>query len=123
MTLTGTLHIQLGRLLPGYNIHLAIAEGPFEDDDGVGAHFEAAALQPNKGVEKQVAALKVDLHVSVAKLARSAAMHKPRIVFGQGQGAVVATLPMEMPDALKKCSLPGTFSLPSYPRLTRPGEM
>ena len=90
VTLTGKLHTELSRLLPGYNIHLAIAEGPFEDDDGVGAHFEASALQPNKGPEKQIASLKVDLHVSVAKLARSAAMHQPRIIFGEGQGAVVA---------------------------------
>ena len=51
--------------------------------------FEAPALQPNNP-QKQVAALKVDLHVSVAKLARSAAMHKPRLIFGRGQGAVVA---------------------------------
>ena len=86
LTLTGRLHTELSRLLPGYNIHLAIAEGPFEDDDGVGAHFEASALQPNKGPEKQIASLKVDLHVSVAKLARSAAMHQPRIIFGEGQG-------------------------------------
>ena len=90
LTMTGRLHNELSRMLPGYNIHLAIAEGPFEDDDGVGAHFEAAALHPNKGPEKQIASLKVDLHVSVAKLARSAAMHQPRIIFGEGQGAVVA---------------------------------
>ena len=34
--------------------------------------------------------MKVDLHVSVAKLARSAAMHKQRLIFGRGQGAIVA---------------------------------
>ena len=89
LNLTGTLHTQLSRQLPGYNIHMAIAEGPFEDDDGIGAHFEATGLQPNNP-QKQVAALKVDLHVSVAKLARGAAMHKPRLIFGRGQGAVVA---------------------------------
>ena len=40
---------------------------------------------------KQIAKLKVDLHVSVVKLARHADMHKPRIIIGKGQGAIVAT--------------------------------
>ena len=40
--------------------------------------------------QKQIGALKVDLHVSVVKLARHVAMHKPRLVLGKGQGSVVA---------------------------------
>ena len=39
---------KLGELLPGYELSLAIAEGPFEDENGVGAHFEAKALQVGK---------------------------------------------------------------------------
>ena len=40
-----TLEIQmlvqkLGQLLPGYELSLAIAEGPFEDEDDVGAHLK-----------------------------------------------------------------------------------
>ena len=82
--LTSALHTQLSRLLPNCNVHMAIAEGTFEDDDGVGAHFEAPALQPNNP-QKQFAALKVDLHVSVAKLARVAAMHREVRVCLKGQ--------------------------------------
>ena len=43
-----------------------------------------------ESVQKQVAVLKVDLHVSVVKLARHATMHMPRLIFGEGQGSVVA---------------------------------
>ena len=45
-----------------------------------------------RSVAKQVAALKVDLHVSVVKLARHAALHRPRLIFGHGQGGVVAAV-------------------------------
>ena len=48
------LWIRLGRLLPGYVIRLAISEGPFEDNDGIGAHFEGQALT---NTPKQVALL------------------------------------------------------------------
>ena len=37
LNLTSTLHTQLSRVLPNCNIHMAIAEERFEDDDGVGA--------------------------------------------------------------------------------------
>jgi len=90
---TSKLYVTLSQLLPGYEIELALAEGPFEDDDGVSAHFENDALgAPPRRLQgsKQIAALKVDLHVSVVKLARHAAMHKPRLVIGKGQGGVVA---------------------------------
>ena len=66
---------------------MAIAERPFEDDYGVGAHFEALALKTG---QKQVNQLKVDFHTSVIKLARAAAMHKPRLIYGEGQGGLVA---------------------------------
>ena len=79
----------MSNALPGYQVELALADGPFEDDDGLSAHFEANALGRVPG-PKQIGALKVDLHVSVVKLARHAAMHKPRLVLGKGQGGVVA---------------------------------
>ena len=34
----------------------------------------------------------MDLHVSVVKLARAVALHKPSLVVGEGQGAVVAAV-------------------------------
>ena len=78
-------------MIPNCEVCLAYAEGPFEDQEGIGAHFESKALDPgpNKGT-KQVAAIRVDLHVSVIKLARHAVLHKPRLIFGKGQGGVVA---------------------------------
>ena len=89
MAVTSRLHVQISQMLPNHQIHLAIAEGPFEDADGVGAHFGAEALKAPT-VAKQVNRLRVDLHVSVVKLARQAALHRPRLIFGQGQGAVVS---------------------------------
>ena len=68
---------------------LAFSEGPFEDDDGISSHFDAVALGKVQG-PKQIAALKVDLHTSVVKLARNVAMHKPRLIIGKGQGGLVA---------------------------------
>ena len=90
-----TLSQKLGQLLPGYELSIAIAEGPFEDEDGVGAHFEAKALQVGKPAKEgkkapQIASLIVDLHVSVVKLARAVALHKPSLIVGQGQGGIVA---------------------------------
>ncbi len=101
---TSKLYVLLSQLLPGYEIELALAEGPFEDDDGISAHFENDALgAPPRRPQgpKQIAALKVDLHVSVVELARHAAMHKPRLVIGKGQGGVVA-LAYGHPGALEQ---------------------
>ena len=83
------LYAQLSQAMPGYQVELALAEGPFEDDDGVSAHFEKDALGRVQG-QRQIGPLKRDLHASVAKLARNASMHRPRLVIAKGQGGVVA---------------------------------
>ena len=88
---TSQLFVQMSQLLPGYTIQLALAEGPFEDDDSVATHFEGDALG-KRGPTKQIPALKVDLHTSVVKLARHAALHKPKLIIGKGQGGVVAAV-------------------------------
>ena len=87
--LTSHLKRELSNLMPGYEVQMAMADGPFEDDDGVASHFGRDALSAQTQ-SKQVAALKVDLRVSIVKLARHAVMHQPRIIFGEGQGAIVA---------------------------------
>ena len=87
---TSRLYVQLSQALPGYQVELALAEGPFEDDYGVTAHFEKDALGRVQG-QRQITALKRDLHSSVVKLARNVAMHKPRLIIGKGQGGIVAT--------------------------------
>jgi len=66
-----------------------MAEGPFEDDEGVGAHFDRVALS-GYPPSKAVAATKVDYHTSIVKLARHCELHKPRLIFGEGQGAMIA---------------------------------
>ena len=86
---TSQLYVQISQALPGYQVELALAEGPFEDDDGIAAHFERDALGRVPG-KLQIQAIRRDLHSSVVKLARSAAMHKPRLVIGKGQGGLVA---------------------------------
>ena len=48
-------------MLPMYEISLALAEGPFEDDNGVGRHFEKEAYSASP---KQVGYLKRDMHTS-----------------------------------------------------------
>ena len=76
-------------MLPGREVALATSEGPFEDDDGIGAHFDREALVGSK-TKLQLAALKVDCHTSMLKLARKAQLHQPEIIFGTCQGAVIA---------------------------------
>ena len=86
---TSKLYRDLSRLLPSYEVRLAYAEGPFEDHEGVGAHFDKTALG-HPSATKQAAALKVDMHAAVVKLGRHAAMHRPKLIIGEGQGALVA---------------------------------
>jgi len=86
------MYDDLSRMLPNYEVSLALAEGPFEDDNGLSSHFGPDALgkYPCNTPAKQIPKLKVDVHVSAIKLARHAAMHRPKLIIGQGQGAVVA---------------------------------
>ena len=76
-------------MLPGREISLALSEGPFEDDNGIGAHFDRQALTDGKP-KLQLAALKVDCHTSILKLARNAQLHQPEIIFGTCQGGLIA---------------------------------
>jgi hypothetical protein len=46
VNVTARLHRELAALLPSWEVRLALAEGPFEDDDGVSAHFDKNALAP-----------------------------------------------------------------------------
>ena len=82
---------RISRLLPQYVVHLAVADGPFEDDDGASSHFTKNSLNAPTHA-KQIGNLRVDLHTSVVKLARHAALHMPKLIFGRGQGAIVAAV-------------------------------
>ena len=43
-----------------------------------------------KAPAKQIAGLRIDFHHSIVRLARYAEMHKPALIFGEGQGALIA---------------------------------
>ena len=85
---TGALWIELCRLLPGWRIEIAIVEGPFEDDEGEAhAHFEGTkhGLTP----AKQVLEIKRELLTAMVKVLRACAVHRPQVLLGDGQGALV----------------------------------
>jgi hypothetical protein len=54
------LHKELQSVLPAFQVRLVAVEGPFEDDQGNGAHFDAPAQLGLHGV-KLVKAFRVDL--------------------------------------------------------------
>ena len=81
VNLTSRLFRDLSSILPSWEIRLAVAEGPFEDNEGIGAHLDKDAV--GGPPTKQLAALKVDFHASIVKLARHAAMHQPKLIVGK----------------------------------------
>ena len=111
------LFLEVSGLLPGYEIQLAISEGPFEDDDSVTSHFELKSLGPLKD-KRLIDRVKVDLHTSVVKLARDAAMHKPRIIIGKGQGGLVA-IAYSHPGCLEKVLASRNVQPPELPGLSQ----
>ena len=64
---------------------LAVAEGPFEDDEGISSHFDKTALS-GQPVSKRIGATKVDLHTSIVKLARAVQVHQAQILYDKAQG-------------------------------------
>ena len=77
---------ELSTLLPKREVDLAMSEGPFEDAEGIGAHFDVKTLQQKKE-EQRIKALTVDFHSSIIKSGRNASLHKPEILVGHGHGA------------------------------------
>lgn len=66
---------ELSKELPEWDVRLALAEGPFEDDDGVGAFFDLSrrGLPP----QKKILYVRRDFLTSVVKLMRAVELHKP----------------------------------------------
>ena len=83
------LRRELQMLLPLHDIKLVSVEGPFEDDEGNGSHFDGAKHCGLTGL-RLVKAFRVDLFTSAAKVLRSIATHHPDVVVGDGQGSLVA---------------------------------
>ena len=78
----------LSHSLPGFQPRVALEEPPFEDLEGTGLHFEKQGKARLAG-RKLANAVRVDLFTSVAKLLRELVTHRPAVVVGRGQGAVV----------------------------------
>ena len=76
-----------------YEVSIAIAEGPFEDVDGTSTHFGEIVLGKASKAQvfkRELHSIRVDLHISVIKLAREVVRHTPKLIVGLGQGALVA---------------------------------
>ena len=85
---SGRLFRDLSTPMPNRDISMGSSQGPFEDDLGDGAHFEG---RPRKLTEDKLRLeMRKDLLTSMVKALRSCGMHRPEIVFGEGQGARVA---------------------------------
>lgn len=93
------LHGEVAKLLPGWKIVVFDSLGPFEDDDGSGAHFDGETKRRLKD-EKLIKATRVDLFTSCLKVLRDVARHGPDFLYGEGQGAFVAAA-LRMPLVLE----------------------
>ena len=89
LAVTSKLWQDLSRALPDYQVSLALAEGPFEDDTG-DAHAHFAGGAQGKPPAKKVLETKKDLLTSVIKVLRNCSMHRPQLLLGDGQGGLVA---------------------------------
>jgi hypothetical protein len=78
---------EFSQSLPAREVVMGVCQGPFEDDDGNGAHFEArkTKLAP----DKLRLEIRKDLLTSMVNVLRKCAQHKPEVLIGEGQGAVV----------------------------------
>ena len=114
---TQKIFLDLSQELPAYDIQIALSEGPFEDDDSIASHFDLKLL--NKAKEEAFSnKVKVDLHTSVMKLARNASMHKPKLIVGKGQGALVA-LAYGHPGALEQVFATRNVQVAELPELAQ----
>ena len=102
VALTSKLWLELSQLLPGWELSMATVCGPFEDDAGEAfAHFAPAV--GHCAPAKVVLDTKKDLLTSVVQVLRGCVMHSPRILIGDGQGALVClalTRPLLIETAL-----------------------
>lgn len=78
---------KLEESFPDYRIALAVSEGPFEDSEGTSSHFDGDILKLQK--QKMIAKIRTDFQVSIAKLCRNACYHSPKLIIGEGQGALI----------------------------------
>ena len=85
---TSSMWRMLRQQLPGCEIQIHIGSAPFEDDYGIEFHFDSTRTKEPRA--KQLKSLRRDLYTSVAVVLREVRRHKPHVVYGVGQGGLVA---------------------------------
>ena len=80
---------EIGRCLPQMQIIMSVAQGPFEDDHGDASWVDKATFGI-QAPETRKKKLKVDLATGICQLLRFIDRFKPQVVFGDGQGAIMA---------------------------------
>ena len=85
---TSALWLGLGRMLPEYDISVPLVAGPFSDDEGINAFFDRTR-KPTAPKRARLD-LKRDFLTSMAVVARAVKAHRPQLIMGDGQGAMIA---------------------------------
>ena len=106
----------LCHMLPGHEVSVPVAGGPFEDDHGNPAWFAKGkgSLTP----AKQILELKRDFLTSVAVALRAVKAHRPTVVVADGQGALIA-LGLANALCIETCLAMRNVQLPEIPPLAR----
>ena len=76
--------------LPGVSVAVRGCWGPFEDTDGLAAHFDCGAGR--LAGTKKIKRIRVDLLTSCAKVLREASGFRPQFLVGLGQGGLVTAV-------------------------------
>jgi len=92
----------LSAVLLSWEVELALSEGPFEGEQGIRAHFDKG--KKKMAPQKLTLETQRDLSTSEAPLLRNIAVHKPDVVFREGQGGIIALAvcrPLQVEEALQ----------------------
>ena len=93
-----SLRANLQGLPPHREVHLAVVEGPYEDDAGDGAYFEIG--KQKLAGRKLSLDVRRDVFVAILKTLRVARTHGAEVLVADEQGAVVALATL-MPPAIE----------------------
>ena len=106
----------LQQMLPGYDISVPVASGPFEDAGGVSAYFDKdkGAMTP----QRLVLSVKRDFLTSMATVLRAIKVHRPQILIADGQGVLIA-LGISKALLLETCLAVRNVQHQELPQLTK----
>ena len=91
---------ELSYLVPRYDLKMALAAGPMEDTEGRATYFDKDVFAC-KAAHKHPGRLARDLLTGVASLARAVRLHKPALILGEGQGALIS-IAYSKPQVMEK---------------------